>query len=451
MEALSSWLWNPFLAFIYIELGILFFIATRGAAFKGMWAEVRSVFSRFRPDAPHADERTVAHHHAFFAALAATVGVGNLAGVGTAIHLGGPGALFWMWVSALAGMSFRMTSAYWAVKLARKGENPELFATPMLYVVSLVKERWKWLATGLAGVLMIKGMVTANLIQANSVAHAISGEIGLSNMTVAVLLATAVALVVIGGYKSILKLSFTIAPWMILGYLLGGWSILLFSEAQTLNALGSVFYYAFNPYSVAGGVAGYAVLETLQYGVSRGVFSHGSGIGITPFWQGANQDHPARSAYMAAAVPVADTLIVCTTTALVILTADQWLDTTGAFLTVSSFTHFLGDTGRILVTTCLIVFAFTTIVNWAHFSERCFEFLGGTNTKRFRLFFVALTLVGPFLPLGPLWHFGDVLVGSALILHLLPLSYIVLKHSKVMNEDLALKADPPTNPDSTTQ
>ncbi|OEJ64455.1 alanine/glycine:cation symporter family protein [Magnetovibrio blakemorei] len=440
METLSSWLWNPFLAFIYLELGIVFTFATQGAAFKGMIDEVRTLFFHRGAETGLEHERSVAHHHAFFAALAASVGVGNLAGVGTAIHLGGPGALFWMWMSALAGMSFRMTSAYWAVKLARRGDNPELFATPMLYIVTLVKGRWKWLATGLAGVLMVKGMVTANLIQSNSVAQAISGEIGISNLTTAVLLGTAVSLVVVGGFKTILKLSTTLAPWMILGYMLGGWAILLFTEAHTLEALMSVFKYAFHPYSVAGGVAGYAVLETVQFGVARGVFSHGSGIGITPFWQGANHDHPARGAYMAAAVPVADTLIICTTTALVILTAGQWLDTTGAYLTVSSFTHFLGTGGRYMVTACLIVFAFTTIINWAHFSERCFVFLGGVNVKRFRLVFASMTFIGPFLPLAPLWSLGDIMVGSALLLHLLPLTYIVLKHTRVMRNDLALTA-----------
>ena len=183
---------------------------------------------------------------------------------------------------------------------------------------------------------------------------------------------------------------------MILGYLLGGWTILLFQPTKTLEALGSVFYYAFEPYSIIGGVTGYAVLEALQYGISRGIFSHGSGIGITPFWQGANRDHPSRSAFMAAAVPVVDTLVICTTTGLVVLTAGKWLDLTGAYLTVTSFADFLGAGGRVLVTACLVTFAYTTIINWAHFAERCFEYLGGTEIGRFRLFFAGATFVGPF-------------------------------------------------------
>ncbi|WP_167730195.1 amino acid carrier protein [Terasakiella sp. SH-1] len=435
METIASILWNPFLVFIYLELGLLFVVLTRGAAIRGVWNTIAKLW-HVRREGKHHEGEHVAHYAAFIAALSASVGVGNLAGVGTALHLGGPGALFWMWVSALLGMSFRMSSVFFAVKLAKKYEEHDLFATPMFYIVELLGKNWRWLATALAAMIMIKGMVTANLIQANSVAHAISGEIGVSNIWVALLLGSAVALVVVGGFKSILKFSTITAPWMIVGYLLCGWFILLFTEANTLEALGSVFKYAFQPYSIAGGVAGYAVLETLQYGISRGIFSHGSGIGIAPFWQGANRDCPAQSSMLAAAVPVVDTLIVCTTTGLVVLTANQWMDTTGAFLTVSSFTQFTGEIGRILVTACLVVFAFTTIINWAHFSERCFEYLGGTNVKYFRYFFAGVTFVGPFLPLGPLWSLGDILIGTMLIIHLMPLTYIVVRHSKVMCREL---------------
>ena len=435
METLASLLWNPLLALIYLELGVLFLVVTRAAAWRRMFGEVRAVLSNGRGTGQQSDGN-IPHYQAFFATLAASVGVGNLAGVGTAIHLGGPGALFWMWISALLGMSLRMSSAYWAVKLARRGDRADLFASPMLYMVSLLGERWKWLASGLALLLLIKGVVTANLIQANSVAHAISGEIGVSNLLVATLLGTAVVVVVVGGYKSVLRVSTTIAPWMILGYLLGGWTILLFQPTKTLEALGSVFYYAFEPYSIIGGVTGYAVLEALQYGISRGIFSHGSGIGITPFWQGANRDHPSRSAFMAAAVSVVDTLVICTTTGLVVLTAGKWLDLTGAYLTVTSFADFLGTGGRVLVTACLVTFAYTTIINWAHFAERCFEYLGGTEIGRFRLFFAGATFVGPFLPLRPLWAMGDVLIGLMLICHLLPLTYIVIRHTRVMRIDL---------------
>ncbi|NQU69544.1 MAG: alanine:cation symporter family protein, partial [Rhodospirillales bacterium] len=166
-----------------------------------------------------------------------------------------------------------------------------------------------------------------------------------------------------------------------------------------------------------------------------------SGIGIAPFWQGANRGDPAKSALLAAAVPLTDTLIICTTTGLVVLTADQWLNLTGAYLTVTSFSHFLGNAGRMVVTVCLVIFAFTTIINWAHFSERCFQFLGGKDIRHFRWFFAAVTFVGPFLPLRPLWSLGDLLIGLMLIVHLIPLTYIVVRHSRVMCLGLLTKEE----------
>ncbi len=434
METLSSLLWNPLLALVYIEIGIVFLIMTRFAAIRGVIANIRAVWAN-RTSGPD-EGRHVAHHHAFLAALSASVGVGNLAGVGTAIHLGGPGALFWMWVSAILGMSFRMSSTYFSVKLARRGDKPELFATPMLYLASLLKSPWTGMAAVLASLLMVKGMVTANLIQANSVAHAISGEIGMNNIMTAALLSGLVATVIIGGFRSILRVGVMAAPWMILGYLCAGWFILLSDPKALFDALGDVFTYAFQPFSIAGGVVGYTILEAMQFGVSRGIFSHGSGIGMAPFWQAANKDDPARGAFMAAAVPLVDTLIICSTTALVILTADHWLDKTGAFLTVSSFEHFLGANGRLFVTACLVVFAFTTIINWAHFSERCFEYLGGRDVQKFRWFFASLTFIGPFLPLAPLWSLGDVLIGTMILVNLLPLTFMVVRHADVMRHDL---------------
>ncbi|WP_158498862.1 sodium:alanine symporter family protein [Magnetospira sp. QH-2] len=419
---------------LYLEIGLLFLFVTRGLVLRNLKRGLRAVWHG-RGDANHADDH-VSHPKAFLAALAATIGVGNLAGVATGLHLGGPGALFWMWVTALLGMSFRLASTYFAVKLARDGKRPDLFATPMLYMERLLPKPWRFLAVVLAAVMMVKGMVTANLIQANSVAHAVADEVGTSHLIVALALSGAVAAVIIGGAKSILKFSISAAPWMVLGYLGLAWFILLGNPGLTLSAIGDVIRYAFEPYAAAGGVAGYAVMQAMQYGVSRGVFSHGSGIGIAPFWHGANKDHPAMGAYTAAAVPLVDTLVVCTTTGLVILTTGMWTDLTGAFLTVSVFEEMLGGPGRLFVTIALIIFAFTTIVNWAYFSERCFQYLGGTNVKAYRWFFAGVSFLGPFLPVAFVWSLGDILIGMLLLVHLLPLTYLVIRHHKTMMADL---------------
>ncbi len=435
METLSSWIWNPVLSLVYLEIGIIFLFVTRATAWRGLVAGLKAAWRGGSGRKTTGDE--VTHHHAFVAALAATVGVGNLAGVGTAIHLGGPGALFWMWVSALIGMSFRMSSAYFAIKLARRGTEAELFATPMLYLSSLLEEPWRRMTTTLAA-LMLLCAVASNLVQSHSIAHAVSDNSLSGDILVAVVLGTMVALVIVGGVRSIVGACVTAMPWLLVGYFGIGWFILLGHPGETLNALGSVFRYAFEPFAAAGGVLAYTVLEAMQFGISRGVFSHSSGLGYAAFWQGANKDDPAHGAFMAAAVPVVDTLVICTTTGLVILVAGLWGDRTGALLTVSSFQYFLGDAGRVAVTVALSAFAFTTIINGAYFSERCFRYLGGKTELPYRKFFVSVTVIGPFMPLVPLWSIIDILVGLMAITHLLPLTYIMIRHAPTMLADLSM-------------
>ncbi|MBF0275423.1 MAG: sodium:alanine symporter family protein, partial [Nitrospinae bacterium] len=376
MDIIASWIWNPFLSIIYIEVGILFLVLTGALAWKKGFQEFLQIL---KSDKEVTEERHISHTKAFITSLAATVGVGNLAGVGTAIHLGGPGALFWMWISALLGMTFRMTSTYMSLKDQPESVDSPLFATPMSYLEKYAKGSWSWIPLVVAGLIISIGLVMGNLIQSNSVAYALNGEFGISKVIVAVVLAGFVALVILGGLQSIVSYSTKIAPWMMLIYV-GAGLILLFSQPlQAMQALWSVFYYAFNPWSAAGGVAGYTIMQTIQFGISRGIFSHGSGIGIAPFLQSANRDHPATGAYMAALVPFFDTIVICTITALVILTGNHWLEETGAYLTVYSFESFYGKIGGLTVIFCLVIFAFTTIISWSHYAERCFGYLGGKN------------------------------------------------------------------------
>lgn len=434
MEILAKWLWNPFMSLFYLELGVLFLLLTGAVA----WRRSLRVFQRtLTQKSRYAGGRDIPHTQAFFSALATGVGVGNLAGVATAIHLGGPGALFWMWVSALAGTSFRMTSTYLAIKHGPKEASNTLFATPMAYLERFLADPWRRsIPVFLASLILIKGVVTANLIQANAVAHALNNDFGVSSLFVAILLATGVGVVVIGGVRQIVRYSVAIAPWMLLGYLLTGLVILLAHPMRTMEAIGSVFHYAFRPYSIAGGIFGYTVLQTMQFGLSRGVFSHNSGMGIAPFLQGANHDHPARGAFMAAMIPLVDTLIFCSVTGLVILSVGSWQTWTGAFLAVSAFQSALGGVGKVLIIAALVVFAFTTIINWAYFSERCFEYLGGKNLLAYRWFFTCVTFCGPFFPVALLWSMGDVLIALILLTHLLPLTYILIRQLPTVMADL---------------
>ncbi|MGN7613392.1 alanine/glycine:cation symporter family protein [Magnetococcales bacterium HHB-1] len=433
MDGLAAWIWNPLLSLIYLEIGLLFLILTRAVAWRKSWAMLRQVWQRKKEPAR---KGSISHRKAFIAALAAGVGVGNLAGVGTAIHLGGPGALFWIWMSALLGASFRMCSTWLAVRYQPENDDSPLYATPMSYIERFVGDKFPRLAPLLAGLILFQGLISANLIQANSVAHAITNELGLSSLVVALFLFLAVAAVVVGGIRSIVEFSVASAPFMIVLYVGAGLIILLSDPLMTLEAIADVLKHVASPYAVGGGVAGYGIMQAMQFGVSRGVFSHFSGMGVAPFLQGANRDHPALGGYMSALVPLIDALVICSITGLVILVKDNWIDLTGAYLTVTSFQEGLGNIGRLVVMVSLGLFAFTTIINWAYFSERCYTYLGGTGIKAYRWFFALVTFCGPFFPVAFIWSMGDVVIGLMLICHLLPLTYIVIKTLPSLKRDL---------------
>ncbi len=433
MERLAQLLWNPFLGLWYIAISCLFVFVTGAIAWRKSRFGILSAWSLGRRTRKTGE---LSHRRALLTALAAGVGVGNLAGVATALHLGGPGALFWMWVSALLGMSVRMSSTYLAIRFRPRDKRSVLFATPMAYLERFLSGRLKMIPLLISFLILCKGFVTANLTQSNSVAQGLNNIFSVPSIWVSVLLSLAVVLVIVGGIQSISRFSEFIAPWMLLVYIISGVLILGQDPSRTFQAFTDVFQYAFQPYSILGGAVGYTVFQALQFGVSRGVFSHGSGMGIAPFLQGYNTDHPSRGAFMAALVPVIDTLVICTITGLVILSKGQWQLYTSAHLTISSFVAGLGASGKYIVSFCLVTFAFTTMINWAHYSERCYHYLGGRNTMVFRLVFAAVTFIGPFFPVALVWSLGDVLIGVLVVVHLLPLVYIVLKNRTRMMKDL---------------
>ncbi|MBF0239917.1 MAG: sodium:alanine symporter family protein [SAR324 cluster bacterium] len=429
MSMIASWLWNPLLSFIYIELGVLILVLTGFAAWRNVIPALRNSWKQRNLHKKQEDDhaRYISPVHGFFAALAASVGVGNLAGVGTAIHLGGPGALFWMWVSALVGMSFRLCSVWLAMRYQSEDHTDLAYATPMSYLQRL-QPGWAWIPVALATLLMVKGFITSNLIQSNSVAHALQDELGISSFLVAICMSALVAFVILGGMQRIVDFSVTVAPWMVLIYFIGGMVILLSNPSATVQVIGLVFKHAFTPYSATGGLIGYGVLQSIQFGTSRGIFSHASGIGVAPFLHATNNASKKDNAYLAAFVPVVDTLIVCSVTGLVILTVGNWTRFNGAYLTSSSFQSFYGNWGVVMLMTCLVVFAFTTMISWAYYSERCYQYLGGTRIRAFRWFFVFITFCGPFLPVRLIWSVADIMIGLVIIIHLFPLVYLVLQH-----------------------
>ncbi|MFC1824190.1 alanine/glycine:cation symporter family protein [Thermodesulfobacteriota bacterium] len=433
IETLAKWIWDPVLCLVYLELGLIFLYLTRGIA----WKKGLPVFIKiFRHDHSTSTDRIVSHKKAFLTSVAATVGIGNIAGVGTAIHLGGPGALFWMWMSALFGMFFRMASTYMAIKSQPADVKSLSFATPMAYLEKYMTGRWRFISQFVAGLLLIQGVVLYNLVQANSLAHAVHNRFEVPNLLTAFLLTFCVGLVILGGLKKIVNYSSAITPVVIAIYVMSGLLILLFRPLESLYALEQVLYYAFRPGSIAGGIAGYSVFQALQFGVSRGVFSHMSGMGTSTFLQAANKEAPAMGAFMAAITPFVDTIIICTISGLVILSSPHWQNQTGAYLTAISFEEGLGFSGQLIVIVSLIVFAFTTIIGFAHISEKCFRYLRGRDPLKFRIILLFVTFLGPFLNLRFVWSLSDIIIAMIIIFHLVPLLYITMINQKEMYSDL---------------
>jgi AGCS family alanine or glycine:cation symporter len=406
------------------------------------WKKSIPVFLKIiRNDKSTSGSRLVSHKKAFFTIVAATVGIGNIAGVGTAIHLGGPGALFWMWVSALFGMFFRMASTYMAIKVRPVDDRSLSFATPMVYLEKYMKGSLSFVPKLVAVLILIQGVVLYNMVQSNSLAQAVHNRFGVSNLLIALLLTFFVGIIILGGLKKIVDFSSVIAPVMIIVYVVAGLIVLIVHPVHTTQTLGTVFASAFTKYSIAGGVAGYGVLQAMQFGISRGVFSHMSGMGTSPFFQAANKDTPAMGAFMSAITPFVDTIIICTVTGLVVLSGPYWQVQTGAHLTADSFEVGIGIFGQVIVILCLIVFALTTITAFAHVSERCFEYLGGNVSNGFRFVLLLVTFIGPFLNLRFVWSLSDIIIAATIVFHLFPLMYIMLKTDKKMHRDLNKFAD----------
>jgi AGCS family alanine or glycine:cation symporter len=411
------------------------YLARRAAALAGKKTPP-GFFERNQDGPSIPSDRIISHKKAFLTVVATTVGIGNIAGVGTAIHLGGPGALFWMWVSALFGMFFRMASTYMAIKLRPADGNSLSFATPMVYLKKYMTGRWSFITPLVTGLILVQGVVLYNLVQANSVAHAVNSRFGVPNLVIAILMTLCVGTVILGGLNKIVNYCSSIAPVAIVIYVITGLLVLLAHPLPAINALGQVFSCAFLPYSIAGGVAGYTVLQAMQFGVSRGVFSHMSGMGTSAFLQAANKEAPAKGAFMSAMTPFVDTVIICSITGLVILSVPNWKYQTGAYLTAESFEAGLGFLGQIVVVVCLVIFALTTIFAFAHITERCFEYLGGTNLFCYRIVFLIVIFLGPFLDLRFVWSLSDIIIAAIITCHLIPLLFITLKNRKKMCSDL---------------
>lgn len=415
MEAVSEavgWLngivWGP--AMLALILGTGLFL-TVGLKFMP-WRKIGYGFSMLWKGRDGQGDGDISPFNALMTSLSATIGTGNIAGVGTAVAIGGPGAVFWMWCTALVGMATKYAEAVLAVKYRETDEEGNHVGGPMYYIKNGLGQKWQWLAVAFAIFGAIAGFGIGNMVQANSVADAVETNLSLPPIATGVIMAVIVFAVLIGGIKRIAQVAGALVPFMAIAYVLGGLVVIAVNITDVPAAIGLIVTHAFNPTAATGGFAGAGVMIAIQMGVARGVFSNEAGLGSAPIAHASAQtDNPVRQGSIAMLGTFIDTLIVCTITALVIVLTGAWTGgESGAALSSAAFGQGLPGFGEWVVTFGLIIFAFTTIMGWSVYGERCVEFLFGVKSiMPFRILWVLAIPVGAMVELKFVWLLADTL------------------------------------------
>ncbi|MGE0156885.1 MAG: alanine/glycine:cation symporter family protein [Geobacter sp.] len=428
VSTLSGWVWGPPVLLLLVGTGLYLTIILRGMQFRALPHALRLIWHK-----EHAGDGDISHFAALMTALAATVGIGNIVGVATAITLGGPGAVFWMWMTGLVGMATKYGEAVLAVKYREKGPHG-MRGGPMYYLskgANLPVLGWLFaLFTALAT------FGIGNMTQANAVATIFKATFGVEPWVTGLALMLLTGLVILGGIKSIAKATSLLVPFMIVCYLIGGLLVLALQLDKIPHALGLIFQHAFSPAAAGGGFAGATIAAAMRFGVARGVFSNESGMGSAPIAAAAARTtDPVKQALVSMTQTFIDTLVVCSMTALVILTGTGWLEGVPAGqLTSASFGAVLGQPGVLLVALATALFAGSTLIGWNYYGEKAIEYLLGSGAiKPYRVVFVCMVLVGAMMQLEFVWNFSDLMNGMMII----PNTVGLLLLSKVIKEETA--------------
>lgn len=432
IERIDGWVWGYFLMFVLIGTGLFLTVRMRLVQFRHFkhgWSLISG-----RWDDPK-DSGEITHLQALSTALSATLGTGNIAGVATAIASGGPGAVFWMWMTALVGMCTKFTCCMLSQKYREIDPNGVVAGGPMYYLRDGLK--LPWLGGIFAFFAAFASFGIGNMVQANSVASPLFDYLGVPKIIIGVVLAVLVALVIIGGVRRIAKVAEKIVPFMALIYVTGALVILIINVNEIPAAFGMIFAGAFGLKSVGGGILGYSVSQAMRFGIARGLFSNESGLGSAAIAHApAKTKEPVREGMVAMLGPFIDTLVVCTMTALVIIISGLFrtTDLTGATLSAAAFDSTFPNVGRHIVSFGLIFFAFTTMVGWSYYGDRSVYYLFGRYGKHavqvYRWIYVGLIPVGAWLALPLVWNMSDIangLMAFPNLVALIGLSGVVVK------------------------
>ncbi len=441
LNRIDSIVWGPWLLILLVGTGV--FLSCR-LGFLQVMKLPRALklifFARNKGDGD------IDSFKALCTALAATVGTGNIVGVATAIKLGGPGALFWMWLAAFFGMATKFSEGCLAVKFRQVDDQGNIAGGPMYYIEMGLGKKWKPLAVAFA----LFGIMTAMLgsgttTQMNAIVSSVQAGFGVSTYITCAIVTILVAIITFGGLQSISKTASKIVPAMAVIYFIITVIFLVMNSAELPRAIGEVFSGAFNGTAAAGGFAGAGLMLTIRSGIARGLYSNESGLGSAPIVAAAAKTKwPAEQGLISMTGTFIDTIIICTLTGLTIIVSGVWTGpTNGAEMTQAAFATTYGSLAPFILTISLTLFAFTTIIGWNYYGERCWEYLFGTKTiKLYRLGYIAILASAVFLKLEAIWSLADIVNGLMAIpnlIALLGLSGVITAETKKYFTHLAIR------------
>ena len=437
-DTLGGWVWGPAMLVLLVGTGVWLTLMLRGLQFSMLWFALKQAFKPHGKKEDGSDhEGDISHFGALMTALSATIGTGNIAGVATAVVLGGPGAVFWMWITAIFGMATKYGEGVLAVKYRVVNKKGEMSGGPMYYIERGLNMKWMALLFALFGTIASFGIGSS--VQSNSVAMSIKSSFNIDPWITGVVLTVLTGVVILGGIKSIAKAASIIVPFMAIFYVLGGLVIIVLHIDMLWPAIDKILTEAFNFSAAAGGMAGAAI----RYGVARGVFSNEAGMGSAPIAAAAAKtDHPVRQGLVSMTGTFLDTIIVCSITGIVlvmgILSNQSPAGETGAALTTHTFNNMLPGPGGWIVTFGLIFFAYSTILGWCYYGEKCAAYVFGDGfVPAYRVIYVITVMLGTVASLDLVWSAADTFNGLMSIPNLIALLLLSGTVAKLVKEFFA--------------
>ena len=419
IDQINNFVWGPVMLTLLLGTGIFLTIGLKGMTISRIPYAFRQLFK----GREGSGEGEITPFNALMTSLSSTIGMGNIAGVATAIGMGGPGALFWMWCAAFVGMATKYAEAVLAVNYRETDQFGRKVGGPMYYIKNGLGKNWKWLGMAFALFGSLAGFGLANTVQSNAVSQVLETNFNVPTAVSGLTMAVLVGVVLLGGIKRIATVAGKLVPFMALLYITATLIILVTHAGEIPAAVVLVVDSAFNGAAASGGFAGATIMLALRMGIARGIFSNEAGLGSAPIAHAAAETNsPVRQGTIAMLGTFIDTLLICTMTGLVLIVTGVWNgESQGAAMTLAAFTDAL-PFGDLVLSLCVVLFAFTTMLGWSYYGERCAEFLLGPKViTPFRVLWVIGIFVGTQMSLDLVWKMTDALNGLMAIPNLIAL------------------------------